>query len=167
MDTASYNAEKLIHFYDELREDKAKLSTSVYYDHLVKWGTSPEKATSLIRMMDPKNTGYITRNGICRTMNFNLQSLRALKDIEIIKTDMSPSKRDSVALLFLELASRNVKKESMLRQLKERLEIVYGGDWSCFISDGHYWSICIHNPGTNLVFKYRDHIYGAFEAGKL
>ncbi|VDD80427.1 unnamed protein product [Mesocestoides corti] len=159
-----FNTEKLLLFYDELTEAQAVLPVKTYLDHLIKWGMSANKAAALISMVDPRNTGYIKREDICRALNFSPTRPTALQDVSVISTDMPGKQRDSIILLVLEILAQNRKKAVILQELKERLEIVYGGKWSCFIAEGRYWSICSHKPGKNLVFSYRGYVYGVSES---
>nr|CDS34769.2 tegumental antigen [Hymenolepis microstoma] len=161
--TGKYDAEKYILYFDELQE-KNPVPVNLYRDKLIKWGAPPNEVAVIINMIDPDKKKYISRNDIYNGINFDPVRLHALKDVRYLTCDMPAMQRDSVALLVLEVAAQHKEKPVMLRELKSRLQSVYGGDWTCFISEGRFWARNAHKPGTCLVFTYNGYVYGVHDS---
>ncbi|BHF64496.1 hypothetical protein SprV_0200750100 [Sparganum proliferum] len=155
--------ENLIHFYDELTEAQAVLPTKEYQAYLTKWGVSESLAASYCAMFDPKRTGFIKREDLCTSLNCWPNQPAILRDVEVLTTDMSAKKRESVLLLVLEGVNKRKSKQDKLQEIKARIERVYGPGWNVFMADGRYWSVCSHKPGTNLVFVHRGIVYGVHQ----
>ncbi|VUZ56277.1 unnamed protein product [Hymenolepis diminuta] len=162
--TSKYEAEKYILYFDELQEKNPSVPVELYRDQLLRWGTPPDKVNAIIHMVDPEKKGFISRNDILNGINYDPVRPRALKDVKYLNCDMPAMQRDSVTLFVLEIATQQKRKPEMLRQLKSRLEAVYGGDWTCFISEGRYWATNVHKPGTCLVFTYDGYVYGVHDS---
>ncbi|VDN98613.1 unnamed protein product [Rodentolepis nana] len=162
--TSKYDAEKYILYFDELQEKNPSIPVDLYRDKLIKWGTPANEVAAIINMVDPERKKYITRNDIYNGINFDATRPHALKDVSYLTCQMPTMQRDSVALFVLELVAKHKEKPEMLRELKSRLEKVYGGDWTCFISEGRYWARHAHKPGTCLVFIYNGCVYGVHDS---
>uniref|UniRef100_A0A183SJD2 DDE Tnp4 domain-containing protein n=1 Tax=Schistocephalus solidus TaxID=70667 RepID=A0A183SJD2_SCHSO len=98
-----------------------------------------------------------------------------LREVEVLTTDMSAKKKESILLLVLEGVNKKKSKQltihclcfiniqERLQEIKERIERVYGLGWNVFMADGRYWSVCSHKPGTNLVFVHKGIVYGVHQ----
>lgn len=53
--------------------------------------------------------------------------------------------------------------QDRIKDIKARVEKIYGSGWNCYIANGRYWSVCTHRPGTNLVFVLHDVVYGIYQ----
>ncbi|KAM7538133.1 hypothetical protein Aperf_G00000071597 [Anoplocephala perfoliata] len=154
------DAEKFILHYDELTENNRSVPVQDYYDQLIKWGTSPEKASEIIRKVNPEGRECISRNDICRAVKYDPKQRDSLKGVKIVYCDMPTTRKNSITMHFLQLVSQNMDKSEMLQQLKTRLETVYGGDWSCFVTEGRYWARHSYKPSLLLIFAYQGTVYG-------
>ncbi|VDN14459.1 unnamed protein product [Dibothriocephalus latus] len=155
--------DRLVHFYDELTEAQAVLKTEEYRAYLTKWGVSESAAANYCARFDPKRTGFIKREDICTALNCYPNPPAILREVEILTTDMSAKKRESILLLILDGTHKKKSKQDRLQEIKERIERVYGSGWNVFMADGRYWSVCSHKPGTNLVFVHKGMVYGVHQ----
>ncbi|KAL5962406.1 hypothetical protein TSMEX_009860 [Taenia solium] len=157
------NPEKLVHLYDELTESQLGISTLVYKDYLLKWGVDEGVASRLCSSIDPSGKGTIRREALCEALKCWPNQPAILRDVEVIESDMSAMKRESIILLMLEVVSERRPKRETIEEIRRRLEKIYGDGWSCYIAEGRYWSICAHRQGSNLAFVYKKMIYGVYQ----
>lgn len=132
------------------------------------------------------NAGQISKTNL---FNFLLHFRPAiLKNVQLLESDMSVMKRESIILLILEVVMerrskkvrffccitfllQNLSKSTIyfgifqetLDEIKQRLQAIYGEGWSVYIAEGRYWSVCSHNPGSNLAFLYHNTVYGVYQ----
>ncbi|VUZ56275.1 unnamed protein product [Hymenolepis diminuta] len=158
---AEPNPETLVHFYDELTEAQASIPTKSYMEFLIKWGYDRETAERLCTRLD-KGTGVIHRKDLCRPTDMPSNSLPALRDVQILNSDMKQKQAESIMLYVVEIIKKKKSKKDQLEDLKKRLEEVYGRGWNCYMTDGKFYSVCSHEAGTSLVFILNDMVYGVF-----
>ncbi|VUZ56279.1 unnamed protein product [Hymenolepis diminuta] len=107
------------------------------------------------------NAGQISKANL---FNFLLNFRPAiLKNVQLLESDMSVMKRESIILLVLEVVLERRSKKETLDEIKQRLQAIYGEGWSVYIAEGRYWSVCSHNPGSNLAFLYQNTVYGVYQ----
>ncbi|KAH9282833.1 hypothetical protein ECG_04436 [Echinococcus granulosus] len=153
--------EKLVHFYDELTEAQASIPTRSYKEFLIKWGYDAEQADRLCSRLD-KGTGVIHRKDLCKPNEIPSNTLPALRDIQILNSDMNQKQAESIMLYVVDVIRRKKSKKDQLEDLKKRLEEVYGRGWNCYMTDGKFYSVCSHEAGTSLVFLLNEMVYGVF-----
>ncbi|KAL7064097.1 hypothetical protein AAHC03_04935 [Spirometra sp. Aus1] len=156
--------ELLVHIYDEIAESQVRLPKTAYEKYLVKWGLNQNKAAGICSMADPDGNGYITRDELCSTLNCWPNRPRELRDVKVLQSDMPLMKRESMILLICDCANKRGSNHDIASQIKKRIEAVYGDGWSVFVVDGRFWSVQAHKPGSNLVFVYKDLVYGIFQS---
>nr|CDS34758.1 tegumental antigen [Hymenolepis microstoma]CDS34772.1 tegumental antigen [Hymenolepis microstoma] len=157
------DADLLVHLFDEINESESRLPTEEYYRHLLKWGISKDKARNYVAMFDPKGTGFVRRDDVCNALHFFPSEQGFLGDVDVLSSDMSQRKRESVIKIILStLALRKPKKER-LRIIKQKLDSLYGAGWNVYIAEGRYWAVCSHKPGSNLTFVHDGIVYGVFQ----
>ncbi|VDM33708.1 unnamed protein product [Hydatigera taeniaeformis] len=172
----SAQPEKLVHLYDELTESQIGnvsaiiilpvlpgISTKTYHKYLLKWGIDEGVASRICSSIDPTGKGTITREALCDTLKCWPNQPAILRDVEVIESDMSSMKRESIILLMLEVVSERRQKKETIEEIRRRLEKVYGEGWSCYIAEGRFWSVCAHRQGSNLAFVYKKMVYGVFQ----
>ncbi|KAL5962405.1 Dynein light chain [Taenia solium] len=155
------SAETLVHFYDELTEAQASIPTRSYKEFLIKWGYDPEQADRLCSRLD-RGTGVIHRKDLCKPNEILCNTLPALRDVQILNSDMNQKQAESIMLYVVDVIKRKKSKKDQLEDLKKRLEEVYGKGWNCYMTDGKFYSVCSHEAGTSLVFLLNDMVYGVF-----
>ncbi|KAL5110877.1 hypothetical protein TcWFU_009074 [Taenia crassiceps] len=132
--------EKLVHLYDELTESQIGISTKVYKKYLMKWGVDEGVASRICSSIDPTGRGTITREALCDALKCWPNQPAILREVEVIESDMSAMKRESIILLMLEVVSERRSKKETIEEIRRRLEKVYGDGWSCYIAEGRFCS---------------------------
>ncbi|BHF64495.1 hypothetical protein SprV_0200750000 [Sparganum proliferum] len=156
--------ELLVHIYDEIAESQVRLPKRDYEKYLVKWGVAHNKAADLCSMADPDGNGYITRDELCSTLNCWPDRPRELNDVKVLQSDMPLKQRESMILLICDCANKRGSKHDIARQIKKRVEAIYGDGWNVLVVDGRFWLVQAHKPGSNLVFVYKNLVYGISQA---
>nr|CDS34770.1 tegumental antigen [Hymenolepis microstoma] len=159
----SLQPEKLVHLFDELTETQPGVPTAEYKKYLVKWGVDTKTSTRICNMADPTGSGRVTRDALCEGLRCWPNQPAILKNVQLLDSDMSLMKRESVTLLILEVISERKSKKETIDEIKKRLQAIYGEGWSVYIAEGRYWSVCSHRPGSNLAFLYQNTVYGVYQ----
>nr|CDS34759.1 tegumental antigen [Hymenolepis microstoma]CDS34771.1 tegumental antigen [Hymenolepis microstoma]CUU98055.1 tegumental antigen [Hymenolepis microstoma] len=157
----SPDCETLLRYFDELSE--TRVATKDFENHLLKWGFEKDTVKSYAARCDPQKTGYIKRRDLCDILDYHPNQPSFLKNVSIIETDMNQCQRESIIQIVLHGMRGADSPEAKLFRVKERIEKLFGREWSLYQAYGGFWGICQYEATSNLWFNYKGITYGVMQ----
>ncbi|EUB64350.1 hypothetical protein ECG_04439 [Echinococcus granulosus] len=154
----------LLHLYDELIESVPNASLKDYENYLILWGMDQKKARGYCSQVSSHKNGRFTREELCKGLDFLPEQPAGLREVEILCRDMPIRKSESIQVIVLNALNSHSSKKDVVAKIKREVEHIYGPQWNVFIANGHYWAVCTHRPGGNLVFSYQGVVYGVYHS---